>query len=166
MMTSDNWLFILWSQVTRYWCAGDHPCSLLRQGMHRHAVSNRGLDHYPNRTRQKHWFVALTPAPTAVQDSSYTSQWGVGDTPIYFLYRDVPTVRVSFSESSVLNSWSSLEQRKKLQHFLLDRVAKFTSLCLEQGQGFVESVEPPYPNSCWFGLYLMVRLRWIRLIQD
>ena len=26
-----------------------------------------------------------------------------GGTPIYFLYRDVPTVRVSFSGSSVLN---------------------------------------------------------------
>ena len=32
------------------------------------------------------------------------------------------------------------EQGEELQHFLLDRVAKFTSLCLEQG---------PTPNSCW-----------------
>ena len=32
---------------------------------------------------------------------------------------------------------------KTLQHFLLDRVAKCTSLCLEQGQGFVDSAEPP-----------------------
>ena len=101
---------------------------------------------------------------------------------IYFLHRDVPPVRVTFSGSSVLNrvysftfsclkqgrprksspflpfpshnfrwfhapslkcvkketyvpflvfwmrpAWSSLEQGKKLQHFLLDRVAKFTS---------------------------------------
>ena len=45
-------------------------------------------------------------------------------------------------------AWSSLEQGKKLQHFLEDRVEKFTSLCLEQGQGFSESAEPPYPNSC------------------
>ena len=29
----------------------------------------------------------------------------------------------------------SVSQGKKLRHFLLDRVAKFTSLCLEQGQG-------------------------------
>ena len=36
------------------------------------------------------------------------------------------------------NAWSSVEQGKKLQHFLLDR-AKFTYLCLEQGQGFIES---------------------------
>ena len=35
---------------------------------------------------------------------------------------------------------SRLEQDKKLQHF---RVAKFTYLCLEQGQGFIESAEPP-----------------------
>ena len=41
------------------------------------------------------------------------------------------------------SAWSSLEQGKKLQHFLLDRVEKFTSLCLEQGQGFVESPEHP-----------------------
>ena len=46
-------------------------------------------------------------------------------------------------------AWSSLEQGKKLQHFLLDRVANSHLLCLEQGQGFVESAEPPYPNSCW-----------------
>ena len=46
-------------------------------------------------------------------------------------------------------AWSSLKQGKKSQHFLLDRVAKFTTLCLEQGQGFAESTEPPYPNSCW-----------------
>ena len=49
----------------------------------------------------------------------------------------------------VLNTvmfWSSLEQGKKLQHFLLDRVAKFISLFFEQGQGFIESAETPYPN--------------------
>ena len=48
-------------------------------------------------------------------------------------------------------AWSSLKQGQKLQHFLLNRAAKFTSLCLEQGQGFVESADPPYPNSnsCW-----------------
>ena len=114
---------------------------------------------------------------------------GGGGTPIYFLYRDVPTVRVSFSGSSVLNrvynftflclkqgcpretssfpliakfalilcafvksvktqtyvpflvlwiwsAWSSLEQGKKLQHFLLDRVAKFTSFVSWTGSGF------------------------------
>ena len=44
---------------------------------------------------------------------------------------------------------AQFEQGKKLQHFPLDRVAKFTSLHLEQGQGFIESAEPPYPNSCW-----------------
>ena len=47
------------------------------------------------------------------------------------------------------NAWSSLEHGKTLQHLLLDRVAKFTSLRPEQGQGFIESAEPPYPNSCW-----------------
>ena len=47
------------------------------------------------------------------------------------------------------NTWFSLEHGKKLQHFLLDRVAKFTYLWLEQGQGFIESAKPPYPNSCW-----------------
>ena len=31
---------------------------------------------------------------------------------------------------------------------LLDRIAKFTSLCLEQGQSFIESTKPPFPNSC------------------
>ena len=31
--------------------------------------------------------------------------------------------------------WSSFEQGKKSQHFLLDRVAKLSSLCLEEGQG-------------------------------
>ena len=39
------------------------------------------------------------------------------------------------------NAWSSTEQGKTLQHFLLERVAKFTSLCLEQSQGFVESAD-------------------------
>ena len=34
----------------------------------------------------------------------------------------------------------------KLQHFLSDREAKSASLCLEQGQGFIESAEPPYPK--------------------
>ena len=116
---------------------------------------------------------------------------GGGGTPIYFLGRDVPTVRVSFSGSSVLNrvyifrfsclkqrrphisspflslrshnfrwfrapslkcvktqtyvpllvfwirpAWSSLEQGKTLQHFLLDRVAKFTSFVSWTGSGF------------------------------
>ena len=46
------------------------------------------------------------------------------------------------------NAWSSLEQVKNAQRFLVERVAKFTSLCLEQGQGFVESAKPPYPISC------------------
>ena len=88
---------------------------------------------------------------------------GGGGTPIYFLYRDVPTVRVSFSRSPVLNrvynftfsclkqgyvqtfvpflalwiqpAWSRLKQGKKLQHFLLDRVAKFTSFVPWTGSG-------------------------------
>ena len=143
-----------------------------------------------------------------------------GGTPIYFLYRDVPTVRVSFSGSSVFNraynftfsclkqghphkyspflplrshnfrwflapslkcmkmqtymyrirpAWSSLEQGKKLQHFLLDRVTKFTYLCLEQGQGFVESAEPLYPNSCWVhppGLFYWAVWSTLTLSQD
>ena len=124
-------------------------------------------------------------------------------TPIYFLGRDVPTVRVSFSGSSVLNrvyifrfsclkqgrprkslflplwshnfrwfrapslkcgktqtyvpflvfwvrpAWSSLEQGKELQHFLLDRVAKFTSFASWTGSGFRWVGRTPYPNSCW-----------------
>ena len=42
------------------------------------------------------------------------------------------------------NAWSSLEQGKKSQHFLSDRVEKFTYLCLEQGQlGFIELTKPP-----------------------
>ena len=147
-------------------------------------------------------------------DSCEGGRGGGGGTSIYFLYRDVPTVRVSFSGSSVLNrvhnfTFSCLKQGhsasfgnlllyfpfdhmifadfmrlcwnvwrrklictvlsvlntacliqswtgKKLQPFLLDRVAKFASLCLEQGQGFVELAERPYPNSRWVhppGLY-------------
>ena len=38
------------------------------------------------------------------------------------------------------NAWSSLEQGKKLQHFLLDRVAKFTYFVSWTGSGF-----------CWVG---------------
>ena len=46
------------------------------------------------------------------------------------------------------NAWSSLQEEiTSLQHFLLDRVAKFTFLCFAQGQGFIQSTEPPYPNS-------------------
>ena len=44
------------------------------------------------------------------------------------------------------NAWFSLEPGKRLQHFLLGRVAKFTSLCLEQGQG-IELAEPPYTTN-------------------
>ena len=134
-----------------------------------------------------HWIRILNIATNRVPYPSHTallhttSEW-LGGTPIYFLGRDVPTVRVSFSGSSVLNrvyifrfscleqgrprksslflplqshnfrwfrapslkcvktqtyvpflvfwirpAWSSLEQGEKLQHFLLDRVAKFTS---------------------------------------
>ena len=124
-----------------------------------------------------------------------------GGTPIYFLYRDVPTVRVSFSGSSVLNrvynftfsclkqgrprdsspflhlrshnfrwfhapslkcvgtqtyvpflvfwiwpAWYSLEQGKKLQHFLLDRVAKFTSFASWKGSGFRWVGRTPLPK--------------------
>ena len=53
------------------------------------------------------------------------------------------------------NAWSSLEQSKKLQHFLLDRLTKFTSFdCLEQSQGFIEAatqipVELPPPGYCF-----------------
>ena len=127
-----------------------------------------------------------------------------GGTPIYFLYRDVPTVRVSFSGSSVLSrvynfTFSRLKQgrpripllfspfdhiifadfmrlhwnawkRKLMYRFwcfeygllgpVLKRVRNYNTfswtryqnlhlLCLEQGRGFVESAEPPYPNSCW-----------------
>ena len=47
------------------------------------------------------------------------------------------------------NAWSSLNRVcKRLQHVLLDRVANFISLYLEQGQGFIESAKLPYPNSC------------------
>ena len=121
--------------------------------------------------------------------------------PIYFLYGDVPTVRVSFSGSSVLNrvynftfsclkqgrpresspfspfgqiikgwfratslecvktqtyvpflvfwirpAWSSLEQGKKLQHFLLVRVAKFTSFVSWTGSGFRWVGRTPLPK--------------------
>ena len=126
---------------------------------------------------------------------------GGGGTPIYFLGRDVPTVRVSFSGSSILNrvyifrflcleqgrprkcspflplrshnfrwfrapslkcvktqtyvqflvfwirpAWSSLEQGKKLQHLLLDRVAKFTSFVSWTGSGFHCVGRPPLPK--------------------
>ena len=37
------------------------------------------------------------------------------------------------------NARYSLKEGKKLQRFLLDRVAKFTSLYLEQGQGFISA---------------------------
>ena len=40
------------------------------------------------------------------------------------------------------NAWSSLEQFEKLQHFLLDRVAKFTS-CVLNRVSFIELAEPP-----------------------
>ena len=42
-------------------------------------------------------------------------------------------------------AWPSLEQGKKLQYFLLDRVAKFTSLCLEQSLSFeiLSRLNPP-----------------------
>ena len=123
-----------------------------------------------------------------------------GGTPIYLLGRDVPTVRVSFSGSSVLNrvyifrfsclkqgrprkspflplwshnfrwfrapslkcvktqtyvpflvflirpAWSSLEQGKKLQHFLLERVAKFTSFVSWTGSGFRWVGRTPLPK--------------------
>ena len=46
-------------------------------------------------------------------------------------------------------AWSSLEQGKKLQHFLLDRVAKFTSFVTWTGSGFRWVGRTPYPNSCW-----------------
>ena len=43
----------------------------------------------------------------------------------------------------------ALKRVKKLVHFLVDRIAKFKYLCLEQGQGFVESAESPFTKSCW-----------------
>ena len=60
---------------------------------------------------------------------------GGGGTPIYFLYRDVPTVRVSFSGSSVLN-----------------RVYNFTFSCLKQGRPFKSSSFLPLRshNFRWF----------------
>ena len=42
------------------------------------------------------------------------------------------------------NAWSSVEQGKKLQHFLLDGKAKFTSSCLKQCQGFIQMAKPLY----------------------
>ena len=50
---------------------------------------------------------------------------------------------VAFLVFWIRPAWSSLEQGKNVQYFLLDRVAKFTPLCLEQGKGFLESAEPP-----------------------
>ena len=41
--------------------------------------------------------------------------------------------------------WSSLERGKNLQHFLLDRVAKFTSLRRQQGQPLSRNTPPPSP---------------------
>ena len=58
------------------------------------------------------------------------------------------------------NASSSLEQGKKLQHFLSDRVAKFTS-CLEQGQGLVESAKPPYPIPVEYTPWGRIRLSLI-----
>ena len=163
----------------------------------------------------------FTPPPSLLEvRESRGLGWG-GGTPIYFVYRDVTPVRVSFSGSSVLNrvynftffclkqgrhrkyspflplqphnirwfrvpslkcvkckimyrfllfwihgnAWSSFEQGKKLQHFLLDRVAKFTSLCLEQGQGFTESAELPYPNSCLVQYFLNCRVELQRSVN-
>ena len=40
------------------------------------------------------------------------------------------------------NAWSRLERGKKLQHFLLDRVAKLTSFVSWTGPGFFKSAEP------------------------
>ena len=127
--------------------------------------------------------------------------WGGRGTPIYFQNRDVLTVRVSFSGSSVLNrvynftfsclkqvhpresspflpfrshnfrwfrassskwvkmqtyvlflvfwirpDWSSLEQGKKLQHFLLDRVAKCPYFVSWTGSGFRWVGRTPLPT--------------------
>ena len=60
------------------------------------------------------------------------------------------------------NAWSSLEQGKKLWHFLLDRVAKFTSSCLEQGQSFVESVETTHANA----VHLVVKWFFTKLHRN
>ena len=43
-------------------------------------------------------------------------------------------------------AWSSLEQGKKLQHFLLDRVAKFTSFVSLTGSGFRWVRRTPLPK--------------------
>ena len=56
-----------------------------------------------------------------------------------FPYRDVLTLNG--------NTWSSLEQSKTLQHFLLDRVAKFASLYLEEVRALLSQLNPPpYPT--------------------
>ena len=129
---------------------------------------------------------------------------GGGGTPIYFLYRDIPPVRVSFSGFHIVvpkqghhcksspflplrphnfhwfcvpslkcmktqtfmcclhcfeysNAWSSLEQGNKLQHVLLDRVIKFKSLHLQQGQGFIEPADGlsvSLASSSWGQMYV------------
>ena len=43
-------------------------------------------------------------------------------------------------------AWSSLEQGKKLQHFLLDRVPKFTSFVSWTGSGFRWVSQTPLPK--------------------
>ena len=64
---------------------------------------------------------------------------GGGNTGIYFLYRDVPTVRVSFSGSSVLN-----------------RVYTFS--CLKQGRPRKSSPFLPLRSHQSFANFM--RLRW------
>ena len=50
--------------------------------------------------------------------------------------------------SDAMTIWYSSEKPSSsfFQHFLLDRVATFTSLCLEQVRGFIGSAIPPPPS--------------------
>ena len=146
-------------------------------------TSKLRLAHAAHRTtncQQLQRKVRMTPDSWTIHPSinwmvpGNTSAWG--GTLIYFLYRDIPTVRVSFSGSSVLTgytishfrapplecvktqtyvpfvvfwirpAWFILEQGKKLQHFLLDRVSKFTPFVSWTGSGFCRVGRTPLPT--------------------
>ena len=89
-------------------------------------------DYYSYGAWNKHWLNSQVVVPFKIQWDPCTkaAMPGAG-TPIYFLYRDVPPNRVSFSGST-----------------LLSRVYNFTFLCLKQSRPRNSSTPfvPPQPQ--------------------
>ena len=95
---------------------------------------------YLQRARRKR-LALLWPRPKSVYIARTANTWKL----FSFHVTAVRAYLYRFHCFDYTNAWSSLEQDKTLQHFLLDRVVKFTSFVSWTGSGYHWVCRTPLP---------------------